>query len=189
MERIVIFEKKAMKKLLFLLLIIPPLCFSQIKFKKGVKVLEVTKSPDFKTPKSILFEFTGDTHLIYYYLELSEKLKKRAKKHDIKVGFNYKLNSKTPLKDDLETIPKKIESRDNYDSRCHVFYQYVENPKKWIKNGGDPTYRKMTHNMNFRLFNKNNDEILFTKFDIHSYFTIVTQSKKTSKKFFKLITE
>lgn len=96
-----------MKKLLLLLLIIPVISFAQIKFKKGVKVLEINKSSDFKTPKSILFEFTGDTHFINYYLELSEKLKKRAEKYNIKVGFNYKLNSKKPFKSDLESIPKK----------------------------------------------------------------------------------
>lgn len=178
-----------MKKLLFLLLIIPAISFSQIKFKKGVKVLEITKSSDFKTPKSILFEFTGDTHFINYYLKLSEKLKKRAEKYNIKVGFNYKLNSKKSFKSDLESIPKKIESRENYSSRCHVFYQNAEDPKEWNEKGSDPHYRKLRYYMNFRLFNKDNNEILFTKFDIHSYFTIATQSKKTSKKLFKLLTK
>lgn len=69
------------------------------------------------------------------------------------------------------------------------FYQHVENSKEWRKNGYDDSLSKLTHYMNFRLFNKNNDEILFTKLDIHSYNTIVTQCKKTSKKFFKLLTK
>ena len=177
-----------MKKYLLLLLLISFTCFSQneIKFKKGVRVLENKKQPNFKTPKSILFVFEGDTHLINYYLILTKKLKKRAKKVNIKTGFNYNLFSNNPLNDDLLSIPKNKENDINYTNACVISSSFQKTPKSW-RDYYSVKSRKTQHYVNFKMVNKENEEVFSSKFDVHAYYTITTESKKISKMFFNLI--
>ncbi|MBL4904876.1 MAG: hypothetical protein JKZ00_02415, partial [Flavobacteriaceae bacterium] len=54
------------------------------KFKAGVEIISLERADSYKVPKSILFEFTGDTHLINHYLNLSKKLKTSFKKSSIR---------------------------------------------------------------------------------------------------------
>ncbi|WP_271407045.1 hypothetical protein [Tenacibaculum soleae] len=177
-----------MKKYFLLLLLTSFACFAQedIKFKKGVNVVENKKAPNFKTPKSILFTFEGDTHLINYYLILTKKLKKKARKNKITVGFKYNLQSVNPLNDDLSSIPKSKEDDSDYVNTCIVSCSFPETPKAW----GDFKYvkkRKTKHYVNFKMVDNKNKEVFSTKFDVHALYTIATESKKTSEMFFNLI--
>jgi hypothetical protein len=66
-----------MKKIFLLLLIsLSTISFSQRKekFKKDVQLIEKQIDSSFQTPQSILFEFYGNTHLIYFYKDLAKNL-------------------------------------------------------------------------------------------------------------------
>jgi hypothetical protein len=42
--------------------------------------MALKKQPSYKAPKSVLYVFTGHTHLINVYLDVSKKIKKGLKK-------------------------------------------------------------------------------------------------------------
>ncbi|REH56403.1 hypothetical protein C7448_101442 [Tenacibaculum gallaicum] len=170
-------------------ILVSEFCFSQsdISFEKGVRVVEKKEKENFVTPKSILFIFEGDTHLINYYLELREKIKKEARKNKIKAGFNYELSSTNPFKEDLESIPKKKKEKLDYETTCTIYSSFSRTPERWGKYQNIKK-RKTQHFLNFKIKNIKNEEIFTCKLDIHAYYTIVTESKKSSKLFFELIT-
>ncbi|APG65587.1 hypothetical protein LPB136_09530 [Tenacibaculum todarodis] len=178
-----------MKKILLLFLITTTFCFSQteIEFKKGVKIINSYKSNNYKVPKSILFEISGDTHLINYYLDLTKKLKKQFKKKGIKVGFNYSLTSLNPFKDDLKNIPKKRKKKKNYEMICELSSSFTKIPESW-KEYININKRKTQHFLNASITSKKNINTFKLKLDIHAYYTIVTQNKKISKVITNLIT-
>lgn len=172
-----------MKKITFLfLLFIATFCFSQseLEFKKGARIVEVFKSEKYTPPNSILFRFEGDTHLISYYLELKKYLKKSLREKGIKTGFIYSLNSENPLKFDLKSIPENKENRKDYEVLARVKTSFAKTPNSW-KHYTTINFRKTQHFLHVILLNKENEELLKIKLDIHSYYTIAEESEATSK--------
>lgn len=70
----------------------------QEKFIKGINLEENKIISEIDSIESILFIFKGDTHLINFYLDLTKNFKKRFKKSEIKIDFNYDLYSKKTFK-------------------------------------------------------------------------------------------
>jgi len=174
-----------MKKL-FLLTLFLSFNISSIfaqKFKPSVEVIEFMKSDNYVAPKSILIEFTGHTHSIYFYSDLAKKLKRRFKRKSIKVRFNYNLSSKKPWKHDLDITPKEKYLIKDFDAFCEINYPIF---KSWDILKGE--YGKQNLKLNVRLL-KEDEIILKSILDVYTYKTILTQNKKVSKTIVMLITE
>lgn len=172
-----------MRKIALLLFFVSGFCFSQseLEFKKGARIVEVFKSETYTSPKSILFRFEGDTHLISYFLELKKHLKKGLSKKGIKTGFIYNLNSKKPSKFDLKSIPKNKEKRKNYETLAIVSISFVKKLNSSWKHYTNINYRKTQHFLHVTILNEENRKIFSVKLDVHSYYTIVEESEVTSK--------
>ena len=69
---------------------------------------------------SFLFIFKDHTHLINFYLDLSERLKEEFTKSEKKVDFNFDLSSKKPFESDLKSIPKEKFNKTDYTIICMI---------------------------------------------------------------------
>lgn len=172
-----------MKKILLILLMFSSVVFSQKKerFKSGTELLLIEKSSNYKNSKSILFEFSGNTHLVYYYLDLSKKIKKRFHKEGIQVAFNYNLTEGT-LEEDLKIIPKKTHSLINYEAFCKIQIKNFTNLK-----GNNNGHNKQDYDLELN-FIKNQKTVLKATLNIKTYQTILTENKRVSKDLLKIIT-
>ncbi|MDD7915162.1 hypothetical protein [Polaribacter ponticola] len=172
-----------MNKILLILLMSSTVFYSQKKehFKSGTEVLKFKKLSSFKIPKSILFEFSGDTHLIYYYLDLSKKIEKRFNKEEIKVEFNYNLTEGT-YDEDLKKIPKKISNPKNYDAFCKMQIKSFKNLKR--NKIGE---MKQVYDLELNLL-ENEKTVLKATLNIKTYNTILTKNNRVSKDLLKMIT-
>ena len=180
-------EKLPMKKYIILpllLLTINSYCQKQGKFKKGINLEENKIISKIDSIESILFVFNGDTHLINFYLDLTKNFKKRFKKSEIEIDFNYDLSSKKPLEADLESIPSKEYDKSNYNLLCLISLSEF--------NGWDNHLiekRKQNYKLNITInSNESNETIESAKINVNSYYTIATQNKNSSELIFELIT-
>lgn len=158
------------------------------KFNKGVKLIEISTNEGFKTPKSILFEFSDSGHLANYYIDLSEQLIKTISLKDIKIGRNFNFTQPEIFISNIKEIPKNKDRKDDFDITCKVSTLFSETPKRW-KYYKSINYRKTQHILIFDFFDKNQNKILHCKLDIHAYCTIATETKKTAKILSDLITK
>ncbi|MEE9406713.1 MAG: hypothetical protein V3V28_01435 [Polaribacter sp.] len=174
------------KTYLLLFLLFTTYTYSQKKekFKSGVELTEAQKGSSYNTPKSILFEFSGNTHLIYFYKDLSKKIKKSFRKSGIKVKFNYNLVGGN-FKEDLKEIPKKKHSSLNFKSLCKI---ELSNSKHFKNKYADVKKRKQQFNLKINLLEKEKI-ILFATLEVKTFFTILTQNKEVSKLLLKVLTE
>jgi hypothetical protein len=173
--------------LLLIILLIGTNSFSQKKekFKPGVKLEENTIISDFKSSNSILFIFKDDTHLINFYLDLTKRLKKRFKKSNKKIDFNYELFSTKPFESDLNSIPKKTFLKADYDLICLIS---TSNFKGFDNHLIEK--RKQNYDLNLKLEKSETNELVETaKINVNSYYTIITQNKNSSKLIYDLITD
>ena len=178
-----------MKKYYFLFLLLNlNISILAQEFKTGVKIIKIEKKENYKTPKSILIEFTGHTHLINFYKDLAKKLNKDFKRKSIKVRFNYSLNADNSLESDLKEIPKRKFNTEKFESVLNVKIKFLKKPNEWL-NYKDVNYRKTQFLLESRLNNKLKKEILRVDLNTHAYYTIATQNKKVSKTIVNLITE
>ena len=182
-----------MKRILLLIILLLSLnTFSQKnkKFEPGVKIIENQKIEEYKNPKSILFIFKGHTHSINYFLDLKKRIRKTFKKKmkkefkDFKVNFNYDLNAKKPFKSDLEKIPSKKYNEKEYESICQIS---ISDFKGWDYHLSKK--RKQNYNLNIELKDINSSLLIAFKLNVSSYYTIVTQNKKSGKLIYKTIME
>lgn len=166
-----------MKKILLILLFSTVFCSSQmnVKFNKGVHVLKSYKTENFINPKSILFEFSGDTHLVNYYSDLAKKIKKQFRKRGIKSRFNFNLYNPKPLESDVENIPNKKYVREDFDLVGTI---ELKDFKSWDNHLIEK--RRQNHKLNIQL--RNNKETVFSVLlDIYTHYTIATQNKDIVK--------
>jgi hypothetical protein len=182
-----------MKKMFLLIVSLISLTISSQnnkKFNPGVKLIENKKIESYKSPKSILFIFKGDTHLINYYLDLKKRIRKTFKKKmkkdfkNFKLNFNYNLTSKNPYKFDLENIPSKNYSKNKYESICYIS---MSDFKGWDNNLLEK--RKQNYNLNIELTGLNSIQLMTFILNVNSYFTIITQNKNSSKLIYKTLME
>ena len=178
-----------MKRFILLLMIslIGTNSFSQKKekFKPRVKLEENTIISEFKSPSSILFIFKGDTHLINFYLNLAKRLKKRFRKSNQKIDFNYELYNPKPLESDLNSVPNKIFHKADYELICLIS---TSNLKNWDNHLIEK--RKQNYDLNLKLEKIETNELVETaKINVNSYYTIITQNKNSSKLIYDLITD
>jgi hypothetical protein len=166
-----------MKKYLVILLFVTSICLSQEEksFKIGVKIVNLDKADSYKVPKSILFEFNGNTHLVNHYLDLAKKIRRQFKKEGVKAKFNYNLLGTNPLKSDMNSIPKKKFNFKDFDVVCKY---NINNFKGWDDHLF--RYRKQNYKANL-ILQKENEVLLKMTIDINTYYTISTQNKNTSK--------
>ncbi|QTE24113.1 hypothetical protein [Polaribacter cellanae] len=168
--------------ILFFLVSFSTVIFSQEKkeFKTGVKLIEKEIISKHQLPKTILFEFSGDSHLIYFYKNLSKKIKKRFKKNGIKTAFNYNLKEAS-LKEDIKEIPTKKHSSENYNQLCKI---EIDNFKNF--NNYKIKERKQKFNLDFN-FIENNKIVLKGTMQVSTNNTIITENKKISKELYHLL--
>ena len=172
-----------MKKLLVLIVFLSfnILAITAQKFKPGVAIVKIEKNENYQIPNSILIEFTGHTHSIYFYADLAKKLKRRFKRGSIQVNFNYKLRANNPLQGDLNLIPKEKYSVTDFEVVCKI------NLPKYENLGGKFEFSKLNLMLNVSVF-KNRKEQLKSILKVNTYKTIVTQNRKVSKTIVALIT-
>jgi len=152
------------------------------KFKPGVEVVNIGKKENYNIPKSILIEFTGHTHSIYFYADLAKKLKRRFKKSSVEVNFNYYLSADNPWQHDLDLIPKEKYNATDFDVVCKI------NFSKYEKLGGEFELSRLHLMLNVSVF-RNSIEQLKSILEVNTYKTIVTQNRKVSKTIVGVITE
>jgi hypothetical protein len=179
-----------MKRILFLMILLLSLnTFSQKneKFKPGVKIIDKEKIEEYKNPKSILFIFKGHTHSINYFLDLKKRIRKTFKKKikkGFKLNFNFNLNAESPFKSDLNKIPSKKYNEKEYESICQIS---ISDFKGWDNHLLEK--RKQNYNLNVELKDANSNLLISLKLNVNSYYTIITQNKKSSKLIYKTIME
>ena len=185
--------KTEMKRILLLIILLLSLnTFSQKskKFEPGIIIIKNQKIEDYKNPKSILFIFKGHTHFINYFLDLKKRIQKTFKKKmkkelkDFKIDFNYDLNAKKPFKSDLDNIPSKKYNEKEYESICAISISYSEDLDNHFLEK-----RKLNYNLNIELKDVNSNLLIDFKLNVNSYYTILTQNKKSSKLIYKAIME
>ena len=171
-----------MKKLLLFLFLSTAITFSQKneKFKAGVHSIVIKKQPNYTAPKSVLFVFTGHTHLINFYLDLSKKIRKRFKKDKVKIAFNFNLSGGN-LEQDLKLIPKKNAVFTDFEAVCRL---KMHSFKGW--DGPEIKKRKQVYNLEIRV-NEKRETVLRATLDVKTFFTIATQNKALSKKIYRII--
>jgi len=176
----------------FLFLTISLSLFSQkrAKFSTGVKIIQKEKIQDYKKPESILFIFEGHTHLVNFYLNLEEKIRKifkkkgRKKKEKIKLNFNYNLSAKKSLDHDLQMIPTKKYKKENFETICYIKQTDF---KSWDNHLLES--RKQNYNLNMNLFDNKSNNLLNLKLNVNSYYITTTQNKNSSKIIYQEIME
>tara|TARA_R110002126_G_scaffold290263_1_gene446854 strand:- start:3102 stop:3629 length:528 start_codon:yes stop_codon:yes gene_type:complete len=173
------------KGILIILFSIISINFSQsqnkIKFKPGIELIENNFKTEYKNPESILFVFNVVGCEANYYMNLAKNLKKRFKKSNTKVKFNFEIN--TTL--EIEQIPKKKYSENDFELTCFIS---TSNMNSWDNHLIEK--RKQNYDLNL-IFEKistkeNTGKITL---NINSYYTIITQNKNSSKLICELITE
>lgn len=181
-----------MKKIILLLIVFIGInAFSQNKesFKPGVKLIEGQKIENYKNPNSILFVFKGHSHSINFFLDLEKKIRKKFKKNKkkggkIELNFNYNLSTQNSLKHDLEKIPMKKYDRKEYESICHIS---ISDIKGWdhhlLKK------RKQSYTLDVELKDVNLSALKTFKLNVNSYYTILTQNKKSSSLMYQTLLE
>ncbi len=165
--------------LLIFILLIAINTYSQKKekFKPKVELIENIIISDFKSPSSILFIFKDNTHMINFYLDLSKRLKKQFEKSNKKIDFNYELYSIKPLESDLNSIPKELFNRTNYELICLIS---ISNFKNWDNHLIDK--RKQNYDLNSKLERSETNELVKTaRINVNSFHTIITQNKNSRK--------
>ena len=167
-----------MKKLIFVLVFLSSLIHAQTskEFEEGVNVLKFEKKENYTKPKSILIEFSGDTHSINYYLDLAKHLKKRLRKIGIKSKFNYNLNNPTPMKVDLESIPKKKFNKNDFQFVC---YMKMKDFNSWDNHLLEK--RKQNYKLEVKL-EEEKKESVFILLDINTFYTIANQNNVIATK-------
>lgn len=172
-----------MKKLILLILITTSCATTKSKkFKAGAEIFQIEKSENYKKPTSVLVEFLGHTHSIYFYSDLAKRLKRQFKRKSIKVDFNYILSAKNPFEKDVNLIPKTRYEKGNYNLVCKISFP------KYEKIGGSFEFSKLNFKLNFRVLKKSKIQ-LKSVLNVNTYKTILTQNRKLSKLIVKLITE
>ncbi|CAL2107132.1 hypothetical protein T190115A13A_300016 [Tenacibaculum sp. 190524A02b] len=150
-------------------------------FTSGVEVIEIKKNKTYKTPKSILFVFEGDTHLVHHYNDLKKHIKKRFRKQ--KIAFNYNLNSTKLLLTDLKEIPTKKNYPKDYEIVCTFSIGNFGG-----ESNTNPYKSTQIHDLTAILKNtQNNEEVLKLVLKVKTFFTIATQNKAASEQLFKQI--
>jgi hypothetical protein len=148
------------------------------KFKPGVTITEVKKDSSFKMPKSVLFVFEGDLHLINNFKDLSKYLRKEFKHYE--TAFNYDLSSNKPLPEDLKKIPDKTYDKELFESVCFI---KISEFKSWDNH----LIRERKQNYRSNLFLKDvktNIQTLKLVLYINSFYTVSTQNKNISATIF-----
>jgi hypothetical protein len=154
-------------------------------FIPGVKLQENTIVSEVYFKDSILFVFKGHTHLINFYLDLSESLKKQFIKSENKVDFNFDLFSNKPFESDLKSIPKEKIDKTNYNIICVIS---TSNFKSWDSHLIQK--RKQNYNLNIVLKKSKKDELIKTAIiNVNSYYTITTQNNNSSLLIYDIITK
>jgi len=169
--------------ILALLVVTNLYCQKQEKFKVGINLEENNIPSNIGSMESVLFVFNGDTHLINFYLDLTEHLKKRFKKSKTDIDFNYDLYSKKPLVADLELIPSIKYAKSEYKLICLVSLSEFNNwDNHLIEN------RKQNYKLNIVINrDESNQMVGSAKFNVNSNYTIATQNKNSSKLIFDLL--
>lgn len=175
-----------MKKILIVFLILPIfLCHGQKrgKFRKGAVIIEKTVSKNYTTPQSIYFVFKDDTHLVNFYKDLQHNLENVFDKSNIRLGFEYMLSSKNPLKNDLENVPKTTENYTDFQVIVAISLKFVKSV-----NSHNIYLRKQNYNINLELVDvKLNSSELKAVINVKTYNTIVTQNKKSAAKIYDIL--
>lgn len=172
------------RNLLVIALLISIHSFSQKEesFKPGVRVAKFEKESNYKTPQSILFIFSGDTHLVNYFLDLEKRIRKEFKKKKnrkskgLKMNFDYDLKGVHPLKSDLKKIPTKSYLKNKYES---IAFVTISNVKGWDNQLHKK--RKQHYNLNIELKNNNSETLLSLELRVNTFHTILTQNKNLSE--------
>lgn len=169
-----------MKKTLLILILVIVSCSlkKEIVSDQKVSVLEINKDSTYQKPESILFVFTGHTHLINYYKDLANTLKKDFREKNIKVNFNYYLAAEKSFQVDLNNIPKQKFYYKKYTAVCSLNVSYPYEHRRRIY--GLDFNSKTTDSLKTKL-----KGILAIKFT----HTISDYSKESSKKLVEIITK
>jgi hypothetical protein len=162
-----------MKNILLAFMLISGLLYGQTdkEFKEGVKIVKFEQKENYTKPKIVLFEFIGDTHSINHYLNLSKQLKRKFRKIGIKSKFNYNLENPSPMKADLDAIPKRSYDKKDFQFVCYI---KMKDFKGWDNHLIEQ--RKQNYKMEF-LLEKEGKTSLFAVLDIHTFYTIATQNQ------------
>ncbi len=144
---------------------------SEMEFSEKVEIIKYEQNENYTKPKVILFEFSGDTHSINYYLDLSKQLKKRFRKIGVKSKFNYNLHNPSPLKADLESIPERKFNKSDFQFVC---YLKMKDFNSWDNHLLEK--RKQNYKLEIKL-EKMKNESVFILLDINTYYTIANQNK------------
>jgi len=178
-----------MKKIiiLFAFILVSNNGFGQKKgrFKPGVKLVENIVVSEIDSTSSILFIFEGHTHLINFYLDLTENLSGQFKEVNKKIDFNYNLTAPNSLEADINSIPKEKFKPINYDLICLIKQSDINS---WDNHKIDK--RKQNYNLILELKKRDNNQIIETAIlNVNSYYTIATQNRNSSKFIYELITQ
>jgi hypothetical protein len=172
-----------MKKLILIsFLFICVQAHAQDKFRPDVTIKSNTIISEVNSFTSVLFVFKGSTHMINYYLDLSKKLKKSFRKSKSKVKFNYDLYSKYTLESDYKKIPIKKNNPNDFHIVCEVS---LSNMKAW--DNDLLKKRKQSYIIDLKILQKGK-LIESAKLNVKTYFTIITQNKKSSKLIHQIVT-
>jgi len=153
--------------------------FSQRKkrFKKGAKIrTAIVHKEGAISGNSILFSYHGTTHYIYFYLDLTEKLKNVFQDSGKKMGFNYDLHDKDhlPLWDDLKSMPKEKEALNEYDLFCKINFVFFKPSKNY--------WSKINFDIVLEIYDIKTSALLkTTTIQVKCYKTIITQNEKVSR--------
>ena len=161
--------------------------YSQKKktFISGVKLQENIIFSEVNSQDSFLFIFKDHTHLINFYLDLSERLKEEFTKSEKKVDFNFDLSSKKPFESDLKSIPKEKFNKTDYTIICMISTSSFKNWDSHLIQK-----RKQNYNLNIVIKKSDNDELVETAIiNVNSYYTIATQNNNSSLLIYDIITK
>jgi hypothetical protein len=145
------------------------------KFSPGAEIAAVDTIAKLEMFQSILFVYQGHSHLVNHYKDFSEKLKKAFSKSDIRLGFDFDLDTVKALKSDLARLPKRIQNPNTFDLIYHVNLKYM---KGWDRH--KHRRRKQSYVLLLELYQKEElkKRIAIT---VRTYWTISTQNKAVSK--------
>ena len=154
---------------------------NKVNFKPEIKLLKNTFKAENKNPESVLFIFNVVNCEANYYINLAKNIKKRFKKSNTKVKFNFEINTKL----EIEQIPEKKYSKNNFQLICYIS---TSNLKSWDNHLTEKSKQNYDLNLRFEK-NKSKEKEEKIELNINSYHTIITQNKNASKLIFKLLTE
>lgn len=119
--------------------------------------------------------YSGNSHLVYHYKDLSKRLKKQFKRSKIKVGFNYKLDTRNAMSADLKNIPKNEIKEEDFDLICQISIQDMETWDNHLLKR-----RKQKYVLNVKAFHKGKIHKQIEML-VQTFFTISTQNNSISK--------